>query len=132
MTSFPFAETPDNTKSDILRIAEAERERQWRRLIMIPSESICHPAAAEVLNGELGSIYAEGLPQPALCHDPREVASDEARFQAWQTRLADRRFYKGTINANRVELIAHRAIAHVFAALPGSPPAAEIHVNVQP
>ena len=132
MTSFPFAGTPDSAKSDILRIAEAERARQWRRLIMIPSESICHPAAAEVLNGELGSIYAEGLPQPVLCHDPRGAADDEALFQAWQTRLSDRRYYKGTVNANRVELIAHRAIAQVFAMLDGSPPAEEIHVNVQP
>ncbi len=132
MTSFPFAGAPDGTRSDILRIADAERARQWRRLIMIPSESICHPAAAEVLNGELGYIYAEGLPQPPLCHDPRDVAADETLFQAWQTRLADRRYYKGTVNANRVELIAHRAIARVFAALDGSPSAEEIHVNVQP
>ena len=56
MSSFAFAGTPDDTKSDILHIAEAERARQWRRLIMIPSESICHPAAAEVHSGELGSI----------------------------------------------------------------------------
>ena len=131
MTSFPFAGTPDASKSDILRIADAERARQWRRLIMIPSESICHPAAAEVLNGELGSIYAEGLPQPALCHDPRGAAGDETLFQAWQNRLQDRRYYKGAVNANRVELIAHRAIAAVFAMLDGSPSAEDIHVNVQ-
>jgi hypothetical protein len=44
MGNFPFAGTLDDTKSDIPRIAAAERARQWRRLIMIPSESICHPA----------------------------------------------------------------------------------------
>jgi len=132
LSSFPFAGEQNQTKSDIVRICAAERERQWRRLIMIPSESICHPAAAAVLAVELGHIYAEGLPQPILCHDPRETASDEARFQGWQTRLSDRRFYKGTVNANRVELVAHKRIAEVFGALDGSPGEAGIYVNVQP
>ena len=132
MDGFPFAAAPEPARSDILRVAEAERERQRRRLIMIPSESICHPAAAEIVAGDLGNIYAEGLPQPVLNHDPRESALDEARFASWQTRLSDRRFYKGTVNANRAELIAHLRIAEVFAGLEGSPDAGDIHVNVQP
>jgi len=46
MAAFPFAGTPDDAKSAILRIAEAERVRQWRRLIMIPAERIGHRAEA--------------------------------------------------------------------------------------
>ena len=131
MSDFPFGGSPDEDRSDILRTAEAERLRQWRKLIMIPSESICHPAAAEVLTGDLGNIYAEGLPQPILSHDPREAAADARRFGSWQTRLADRRYYKGTVGANRAELVAQRCIAEVFSRLEGSPRADEIHVNVQ-
>ncbi len=131
MPSFPFANKPDPRKSDILHIGEDERERQWGKLVMIPSESICHPAAAAVLAGEMGHVYAEGLPGPILCHEPREAAADDALFQAWQTRLSDRRFYKGTINANRVELIAQARIADVFAKLAGSPKSDDIYVNVQ-
>ncbi|MDP6438018.1 MAG: serine hydroxymethyltransferase, partial [Candidatus Brocadiia bacterium] len=131
MSSFPFAGEPDKAASDIVRICAAEQERQWQRLVMIPSETICHPAAAAVLGGALGHIYAEGLPKPILCHDPRPSACDEARFQSWRTRLSDRRFYKGTVNADRVELVAHKRIAEVFAALEGSPSEAEIYVNVQ-
>lgn len=142
MPSFPFADKPvlpqsrdgsklQQRKSDILRIGEIERERQWRKLIMIPSESICHPGAAVVLSSEMGHVYAEGLPGPILCREPREVTADDALFQGWQTRLSDRRFYKGTVNANRVELIAQARIAEVFANLKGSPKADEIYVNVQ-
>jgi glycine hydroxymethyltransferase len=128
---FPFAADPDPSESAILNIVDTERERQWRQLIMIPSESICHPAALELLCSEFNNVYAEGLPQPLLCHDPRESALDEERFWSWQARLSDRRFYKGTVNANRVELLAQKAIADVFAKLPGSPPSDEIFVNVQ-
>ena len=132
MSSFPFAREPDAARSGILAVTLAERERQWRKLIMIPSESICHPEAAAVVSSDLGNIYAEGLPQPILNHDPRDSALDCARFGSWQTRLSDRRFYKGTVNANRAELIAQGRIAEVFASLDGSPRADDIQVNIQP
>ena len=76
MAAFPFAGSPARERSDILRVAAAERLRQHMTLIMIPSESMCHPAAAEVLASDLGNIYAEGLPEPLLCHDPRQSAAE--------------------------------------------------------
>jgi len=132
MTDFPFAADPYPRASAIQAVCRAERTRQWRKLIMIPSESICHPAVAAVVGGCLSNIYAEGLPNPILCHDPQASAADVQRFDSWQTRLADHRFYKGTLNANRAELIARENIAGLFAALDGSPCADAIHVNVQP
>jgi len=132
MSEFPFAGRPDRRQSAVEAACAAERHRQWRALIMIPSESICHPASAALVASELGNIYAEGLPQPLLSHDARQAAHDEARFASWRTRLSDKRFYKGTENADRVELLAHDCIARVFAGLAGSPEAADIHVNVQP
>ena len=131
MTSFPFAGETDESASAIAEVCRAERERQWRKLVMIPSESICHPAAAEVLSCDLGNIYAEGRPQPILCHDPEDSAFDRARFDSWRTRLSDKRFYKGTAGADRVELIAQECIRKVFASLPGSPDVCDIRVNVQ-
>ena len=115
----------------MLDVVRAEHERQLRSLIMIPSESLCHPEAAAVLASDLASLYAEGLPQPILCPNPRESARDEARFQTYQTRLADRRFYKGTLGANRAELVAQDNIARVFARLDGSTKPDDIFVNVQ-
>ena len=132
MGSFPFAGRPQAGPSTIASICRTEHERQLDQLIMIPSESICHPEAAAILTSELGNIYAEGLPQPLLCPNPRSSARDQARFQTWQTRLADRRFYKGTVGANRVELAAQDSIARVFARLQGSPAPDNIYVNVQP
>ena len=131
MNSFPFGGKQAAPESETLHICETERMRQWRMLIMIPSESICCPAAAEVLALDMGNLYAEGQPPPILCHDPRESAADTARFGSWQTRLSDRRFYKGTVNANRIELAACRNIAEVFATLEGSPESSDIYVNVQ-
>ena len=132
MPSFPFAGDVNQNESSVLSVSAAEGMRQWRQLIMIASESICHPEAVALISKDLGHIYAEGRPQPLLCHDPRDSAADQVRFESWQTRLADRRFYKGTIGANRVELLAQAYIAEVFSRLEGSPAAQSIFVNVQP
>ncbi len=117
--------------SVVEEIWQAEKFRQWRKLILIPSESICHPEVAKLLASEFTNLYAEGRPDPILCPDPRHSALDARRFQSWQTRLADHRFYRGCVNANRVELLAQRYIAQVFAQLEGSPSAEDIYVNVQ-
>lgn len=112
-------------------LCEREARRQEDNLILIPSESQCIAPAAEPLSGAFGNIYAEGYPQPILDHVPRDSAADAARFVSWQTRLSDRRFYKGCLNADRVELLAHRYVAQALARLEGSPDAEAIHVNVQ-
>ncbi|MBN1673259.1 MAG: serine hydroxymethyltransferase [Kiritimatiellae bacterium] len=118
--------------SNIQELIADEADRQWRNLIMIPSESICNPAAAEVLASPFTNIYAEGRPEPALLPDPRASSADADRFRAWQTRLADGRFYKGCVNADIAELAAQDCIARVFGSLPGGPPAERLFVNVQP
>ncbi len=117
--------------SRVEQVRMRERERQQRNLVLIPSESICVPPAAEMVGSEFGHIYAEGYPQPILDHVPRHSASDRARFGSWQRRLSDRRFYKGCVNADMVELLAHRYIAEAFAALEDSPPVDQVFVNVQ-
>lgn len=117
--------------SRVERVRRREVERQASNIVLIPSESMCIPPAAEMVGSEFGNIYAEGYPQPILDHVPRHSAVDALRFGGWRRRLSDRRFYKGCVNADMVELLAHRYVAEALAALPGSPPADEIFVNVQ-
>ncbi len=112
-------------------LVDAERRRQREKLTLIPSESICRPEAAAVLASPFSNVYAEGQPAPPLMHDPRDAAADANRFASWQTRLADGRYYRGCINANRVELLAQRLIAEAYSRLEGSPVPGGIHVCVQ-
>jgi glycine hydroxymethyltransferase len=112
-------------------VRRREAWRQWRTLILIPSESLCIPPASKLLDSEFGNLYAEGYPQLVLDNHPHETALDPERFEGWQRRLADRRYYKGCVQVNRVELLAQRFVAEAFARLPGSPPAARIYANVQ-
>ncbi|MBN1343906.1 MAG: serine hydroxymethyltransferase [Phycisphaerae bacterium] len=112
-----------------LRLREAERQR--RNLILIPSESMCVPDASGLVDSEFGHIYAEGYPQPILDHVPRDSAVDTPRFGGWQRRLSDRRFYKGCVNVDQIELLAHRFVAEAFAELEDSPKAVDILVNAQ-
>jgi len=128
---FAFPPSGPSAESRVRKVIEAETRRQWQKLVLIPSESICHPDAAAVLATPFSNIYAEGRPEPPLMHDPREAAPDPARFESWQTRLADGRYYRGCLNANRIELMAQERVARVFAALDGSPPPCGIRVCVQ-
>ena len=120
-----------NMGYSIETLIDAERRRQWAKLILIPSESICLPEAAAVLASPFSNVYAEGQPAPPLMHDPRDAASDASRFESWQTRLGDGRYYRGCVNANRVELLAQRFIAEAYSKLEGSPEPGAIHVCVQ-
>ena len=113
------------------RACADEARRQWENLILIPSESICLPEARAVLSSSFSHIYAEGRPDIPLCHDPRGYADEPEVLRAWRRRLADGRYYKGTSEADLVELLAQRFIAQAWAALEGSPPTREITVVVQ-
>jgi len=108
-----------------------ERMRQWRDLVLIPSESICLPSTAAVLSSVFTNVYAEGQAEPPLLPRPSETVLDREAFAAWHTRLGDGRYYRGCLNADIAELLAKRFIADAFALLPASPSAADIRVNVQ-
>ena len=112
--------------SRVASVVAAERARQWRDIILIPSESICHPESAGVLSCEFTNVYAEGQADPPLLPDPTASALDPDRFRSWHTRLADGRFYRGCRNADVAELLARRYVAELFAQLPGSPDADRI------
>ena len=106
-----------------------EGDRQERKIVLIPSESICPPAVLEALGSPFSNIYAEGYP-PRLMEGAIEA---EIRDYEWQLvnyrRYADRRFYKGCDYAHEVEALAKRRIAECFET--AAVPAKYIHANVQ-
>ncbi len=113
-------------------VVKKEEYRQWRTLILIPSEGICNPYATSYLSSVFTNIYAEGHPYPPLLRNARRVVFDVDYFERWQRRFGDGRFYKGCINADVVELVAQENVARVFAPKDGSVPLEDIFVNVQP
>jgi len=114
---------------DIKQFIDLEEERQKRRVILIPSESIAPAPVRAALGSVFNNIYAEGYPPTRMGQD------DEATLlQAdWELvnyrRYADRRFYKGADYVNFIETLAQRRAAALFAT--DTIPAEQIHVNVQ-
>ncbi|MCK5093911.1 MAG: serine hydroxymethyltransferase, partial [Spirochaetes bacterium] len=109
---------------------EYEEERQTRKIIMIPSESICPAPVLEALGSVFNNIYAEGYP-PGMMTEEAENKICEYNFQlARYHRYSDRRFYKGCEYANFLEILARRRAASLFATERN--PQENIYVNIQP
>ena len=60
MSDFLFKKDVDIYDPNVNGLVEFEAERQARRLIMIPSESIAPKAVRELLASPFANIYAEG------------------------------------------------------------------------
>ncbi len=110
-------------------LTQIEAERQYRKLILIPSESTAPFAVRQALASAFQNIYAEGYPD----EDTRRMTEDE--ILDLETRLAhyrrssDPRYYKGVEYADAVEALARRRCAELFAANGVSPD--ELFANVQ-
>ena len=100
---------------DIERIIGFEEERQARKLIMIPSESIAPKAVREALGSVFNNVYAEGYPPLRMTRDDEDRLLDEPHQLAYYRRYADRRFYKGVEYVHFVETLAQRRAAACFA-----------------
>jgi len=115
---------------DINRIIELEAERQVRKLIMIPSESIAPLAVRESLGSVLQNIYAEGYPdESSRALSQKEILNIEEQLLKFR-RNSDPRYYKGVEFADVLEELARRRCAELFANENYS--AEQIFVNVQP
>ncbi len=106
-----------------------KKERQTRKLILIPSESQAPLAVRAALSTAFQNIYAEGYPGD----DTRILREDElfdypARLAHFR-RYSDPRYYKGVEYANIVEALARRRCAELFSTNQVNPD--EIFVNVQ-
>jgi glycine cleavage system T protein len=107
-----------------------EEERQARRFVLIPSESIAPRAVRQALGSVFNNIYAEGYPPLRMTRDEEKLVLEYAHQLAYYRRYADRRFYKGVEYADLVETLAQRRAAQCFATEEIS--AEDIFVNVQP
>jgi glycine hydroxymethyltransferase len=114
----------------ISELTKLEAERQFRKLILIPSESQAPMAVREALSSAFQNIYAEGYPR----EETRNMSEDEimdlpARLVNFR-RYADKRYYKGVEYADTIEELARRRCAELFAN--EMLEADDIYVNVQP
>jgi glycine hydroxymethyltransferase len=114
----------------VAQLVELEKERQARKLIMIPSESSVPWAVREALGSVFTNVYAEGYPNPESCWLTEDEILDHERYLAHHRRYGDRRYYQGVEYANVVESLARRRCAEAFATDTIS--ADQICVNVQP
>ena len=100
---------------DLDQIIELEKERQARRIILIPSESIAPQPVREALGSVFNNIYAEGYPPLRMTRDDEGLVLDLDHQLAYYRRYADRRFYKGADYVHFVETLAQRRCAALFA-----------------
>lgn len=115
---------------DIDAIIDYEEERQARKLIMIPSESMAPLAVRQALGSVFNNVYAEGYPPLRMTRDDEDLLLDYPHQLAYYRRYADRRFYKGVDYVHFVETLAQRRAAHIFAT--DRVAHNNIYVNVQP
>jgi len=107
-----------------------EEERQARKLIMIPSESMAPTAVRAALGSVFNNVYAEGYPPLRMTRDEESMLLDVPHQLAYYRRYADRRFYKGVDYVHFVETLAQRRCADCFAN--DRVASKDIYVNVQP
>ena len=122
---------------DIDLIIGFEEYRQAKKLILIPSESVCPKAVRQALGSVFTNIYAEGYPPLRMTRDEEKQLLDFKNQLAYYRRYGDRRFYKGGEYVNFLEALTQRRAAQCFATdrNPNAPikvGADEIFVNVQP
>lgn len=129
MSDFLFRGTLQELDPQVHELNELEAERQYRRLILIPSESTSPLAVREALGSAFHNIYAEGYPdQESRWYSEEEILDYPERLAHYR-RYSDPRYYKGTEYANTVEALARRRCAETFAA--NGVTADDLYVNVQ-
>lgn len=106
-----------------------EGERQYRKLILIPSESTSPIAVREALASPFHNIYAEGYPPDSWRWLTEEELQDYGLRLAELRRYSSPRYYKGVEFADVVESLARRRCTEVFATGDFRPD--DLYVNVQ-
>ena len=114
---------------EVSTLINHEVERQFRKLILIPSESTAPAAVRESLASVFQNLYAEGYPdEETRWMTEKEILDYPARLTYYR-RYADPRYYKGVEYADLVEALARRRCAEVFATDKVS--ADQLYVNIQ-
>ncbi|MEN9562747.1 MAG: serine hydroxymethyltransferase / aminomethyltransferase [Chloroflexota bacterium] len=129
MTDYLFRGSLEKLDKDVYELTQLEAERQYRKLIMIPSESTAPMAVREALMSAFQNIYAEGYPSEESRWMTEDEILDHPMRLADYRRNGDPRYYKGVEYANAVEALARKRAAQTFAA--NGFTANDIYVNVQ-
>ena len=129
MSDYLFRGLISDFDPDLEQLIQVEAERQYRKLIMIPSESTAPLAVRQTLASAFHNIYAEGYPDEATRRMTEEEILDYDAQLGHFRRYSDPRYYKGVEYANILEALARRRCAETFATDKVS--ADELYVNVQ-
>jgi len=129
MPDYLFRGSLEKMDKDVYDLTQLEAERQYRKLILIPSESTAPMAVREALMSAFQNIYAEGYPSEESRWMTEEEILDHPMRLADYRRNGDPRYYKGVEYADAVEALARRRAAEAFAA--NGFTADQIYVNVQ-
>jgi glycine hydroxymethyltransferase len=130
MTDFLFRGGLSDNDAEVYQLIRLEDERQYRRLILIPSESTSPIAVRQALCSGFQNIYAEGYPDETSRKLTEDEILDYGKSLGAYRRFSSPRYYKGVEYANVIEALARRRCAETFAANDIS--ADDIYVNVQP
>jgi len=130
MTDFIFRGPLSEIDPDVDELIQIESERQFRKLILIPSESTAPAAVREALGSVFQNLYAEGYPDEETRFMAEPEILDYTQRLTHFRRYADPRYYKGVEYCDTVEALARRRCAEAFATDKYS--ASQIFVNVQP
>jgi len=129
MPDLLFRGTLKDLDPELQNLADIEAERQYRRLILIPSESSAPHAVREALATAFQNIYAEGYPPEETRRMTEAEILDLDQRLAEYRRYSDPRYYKGVEYADIVEALARRRCAEAFATAETGPD--QLYVNVQ-
>jgi glycine hydroxymethyltransferase len=129
MSDFLFRGTIGDLDPGLEELLQVEAERQFRKLILIPSESTAPLAIRQTLASAFHNLYAEGYPEEASRRLSEDEILDYSSRLGYYRRYSDPRYYKGVEYANILEALARRRCAETFAANGVS--ADELYVNVQ-
>jgi glycine hydroxymethyltransferase len=129
MTDFLFRGELNDVDPQVHELCELESERQFRKLILIPSESTAPLAVRQALASSFQNIYAEGYPTEESRRQSEAEILDYAPRLAEYRRFSDPRYYKGVEYADVVEALARRRCAEAFAT--NGLAANDLYVNVQ-
>ncbi len=114
----------------LYELIKIEEERQYRRLILIPSESMTPKSIRRALGSGFHNIYAEGYSFDLTGGLTEDELFDYDKLLTEYRRYSDDRYYKGVEYADILEGIACQRAAQAFAN--NEKTALDIYVNVQP
>ena len=93
MADFLFRGSLADLDPDVYELVSLEAERQYRKIILIPSESAAPAAVREAVGSVFQNIYAEGYPDEETRRMTEKEILDYDASLAHFRRYSDPRYY---------------------------------------